>query len=605
MAFNGFISYSHAADGRLAPAIQRGLHRLAKPWHRRRALWIFRDQTGLAVTPTLWSSIQRAMDTSEWFVLLASPEAAQSPWVNREIEHWLATKSPERILPVVTDGVWEWDPVRRDFAENCSAVPAALRGTFAEEPFFLDLRWARDDRQLSLRHSRFRDAIARLAAPMHGISKDELEGEDIRLHRRALRWRTGAVTTLVVMALVASVAGVVAVRNAGQATAAAAEVRRQQRVAAVFQGNAERSAEQARRQQEAAVEQEARLRQVTVEVREQEELARQQRGLADRAGTEATRQQENARRQRENAARQQENARRQQRNAAAATKQAREQQSLAKEQQRLAKRWAEEARRQEQLAREQAREAQQQRELAQQWAAKALEAQDKAEQQQRIAIGQRLINEATAAINDDPKTALRLGMAAQKIVSDAPVRSQLAGLVTSTRFAGTLNGADGVGYVQNDVLVAADRDGTMSEWNVADPAHPVRLSKFPGTGPWALSPDGWTLAAGGGALTTILWDLTEPSHPQKVGALHGEVGLVAFSPDGHMLAAGDWERRVALWDIRDRAQPRKLSTVAVGAWDFPLRRVVFSSDANTMVIKRGTRPSGTSVIVRARFRWPH
>jgi hypothetical protein len=36
MTFDGFISYSHAADGRLAPAVQRGLHRLAKPWHVRR-----------------------------------------------------------------------------------------------------------------------------------------------------------------------------------------------------------------------------------------------------------------------------------------------------------------------------------------------------------------------------------------------------------------------------------------------------------------------------------------------------------------------------------------------------------------------------------------
>ena len=62
MSFNGFISYSHAADGKLAPAVQRGLHRLAKPWHRRRALWIFRDQTGLSVTPGLWSSIQKALD---------------------------------------------------------------------------------------------------------------------------------------------------------------------------------------------------------------------------------------------------------------------------------------------------------------------------------------------------------------------------------------------------------------------------------------------------------------------------------------------------------------------------------------------------------------
>lgn len=76
MSFKGFISYSHAADGRLAPAVQRGLHQLAKPWHRRRALWIFRDQTGLAVTPASWSSIKKALEASDWFVLLASPEAA-------------------------------------------------------------------------------------------------------------------------------------------------------------------------------------------------------------------------------------------------------------------------------------------------------------------------------------------------------------------------------------------------------------------------------------------------------------------------------------------------------------------------------------------------
>ncbi|HYN98008.1 MAG TPA: TIR domain-containing protein, partial [Pilimelia sp.] len=257
MNFNGFISYSHAADGRLAPAVQRGLHRLAKPWHRRRALWIFRDQTGLAVTPALWSSIQRALDGSDYFVLLASPEAARSPWVNREIEHWVATKSPGRILPVVTDGQWRWDPQRRDFSEDSSAVPATLRGVFAEEPLFLDLRWARDDLHLSLRHSRFRDAIAQLAAPMHGVSKDDLEGEDVRQHRRMRRLWSVAVTGLVVLALVASLTGVLAVRNAGLASASAVEAQRQQEVASQQRGSAQRFAEEASRQENLARQQQA------------------------------------------------------------------------------------------------------------------------------------------------------------------------------------------------------------------------------------------------------------------------------------------------------------------------------------------------------------
>jgi hypothetical protein len=76
--YRGFISYSHAADDRLAPALQSGLHRFAKPWYRLRAMRIFRDKTGLAVTPELWGSIQKALADAEYFILLASPQAAQS-----------------------------------------------------------------------------------------------------------------------------------------------------------------------------------------------------------------------------------------------------------------------------------------------------------------------------------------------------------------------------------------------------------------------------------------------------------------------------------------------------------------------------------------------
>ena len=48
MKYDAFISYSHSADGRLAPAVQSGLQRLARPWYRRSALRVFRDETGLA-----------------------------------------------------------------------------------------------------------------------------------------------------------------------------------------------------------------------------------------------------------------------------------------------------------------------------------------------------------------------------------------------------------------------------------------------------------------------------------------------------------------------------------------------------------------------------
>lgn len=211
MSWDAFVSYSHAADGKLAPAIQSGLLRFMRPWYRRRALHIFRDETGLSVEPRLWTSIAAALDKSRCFILLASPEAANSQWVSREIEHWLAKERVERLLPVVTDGEWVWNVDAGDFDwERSTAVPRVLKGVFDEEPRHLDLRWAREAERLDLRNPRFLDAIAEMAAPMHGKAKDELVGEDIRLYRRARQLAWGAITGLIVLTAAAVVAAVLA-----------------------------------------------------------------------------------------------------------------------------------------------------------------------------------------------------------------------------------------------------------------------------------------------------------------------------------------------------------------------------------------------------------
>ena len=121
----------------------------------------------------------------------------------------------ERILPVVTDGLLVWSTARKDYDSTLSsALPPALLGRFEEEPRHLDLRWARDETQLDLRHSRFRQAVAELAAPIHGMAKDELESEDVRRHRRAIRLARAAVITLVVLLLAAAISGGSAIRNA-------------------------------------------------------------------------------------------------------------------------------------------------------------------------------------------------------------------------------------------------------------------------------------------------------------------------------------------------------------------------------------------------------
>ena len=611
MNFNGFISYSHAADGRLAPAVQRGLHRLAKPWHRRRALWIFRDQTGLSVTPGLWSSIQKALDGSEYFVLLASPEAARSPWVNREIEHWIATKSADRILPVVTDGEWQWDAERGDFTADSTAVPEALRGVFAEEPLFLDLRWARDERHLSLQHSRFRDAIAQLAAPMHGVSKDELEGEDVRQHRRAggcagWRWRRWCAG-----------AGGVADRGPRRyATPTGRPPRRRRRGVrsrsrTQQRGNAERSAEEALRQQENARSQEARAFAATTDRKQQEQRAREQQGVAERAAADAARQQKNAKRQQDLAKRAQKLAaeqkalaaeqselahqstvasdrqriiaEQQQRLAADAAAEAERQKYLAQQQQRMAEEAAAEARRQQVAARVNEQKAKDAAEDARRQEANAAE-------QKKIAIGRRLLNQARVTGENDPAMALRLALAAEKIQPGTEARTELTGLLTATRMEGSIDNVYSAAFGPGNVVAVIEPDFTASLWNVANRAVPVRLAKLDGTsftGEPVFSPDGKTLAIiGGWDFQPMLFDVSDPAAPKLLGNVPLPLaGWLTFSPDGQTLAVvksagnGEW----SLWDMTDRRNPALLST-QFGAYG---SAVSFSPDGHAVVTNYG------------------
>jgi WD40 repeat protein len=218
--FDGFISYSHAADGRLAPALQKGLQRFTKPWYRARALHVFRDDESLSANPHLWTSIEQALDASRFFILLAAPQAASSRWVAREVGRWLETKSADTLLIAVTDGELVWDDAAHDFDwSRTTALPARLRGSFGEEPRYIDLRWARHELDLSLDRPRFRAAVTELAAPLHGLPKDQLASEEVLQNRRTVRIARAAVATLITLTVLAVGGGVLALIQRNQAIA--------------------------------------------------------------------------------------------------------------------------------------------------------------------------------------------------------------------------------------------------------------------------------------------------------------------------------------------------------------------------------------------------
>jgi WD40 repeat protein len=207
LLYKAFISYSHGADGKLAPALQDALHRFAKPWYKMRALRIFRDETNLSVTPELWGSIEKALNESDYFILLASPEASSSRWVQKEVSFWLQNKSAQTLLIVLTEGDIIWNSITNDFDWSLTtALPENLKKTFPEEPLYIDFRKQKEGNQLKLGDPQFLNAVATIAASLHGISMDEIVGEDIRQHRKTKFWIWTSSTILVVL-LVATIIG--------------------------------------------------------------------------------------------------------------------------------------------------------------------------------------------------------------------------------------------------------------------------------------------------------------------------------------------------------------------------------------------------------------
>lgn len=216
--YNAFISYSHAADGKLAPALQNGLEKFAKPWYKLRNLNIFRDEASLSASPQLWPNIQKALDASEYLIYMASPVSASSFWVGKEIEYWIANKSLDKLLIVLTEGEIPWDYKNNSFLKaDTNSLPTILDKKFNVEPFYIDLRTTRTQTDLSLKNPIFKKEILKLAAQLHNKEPKDLAGEEVTAHNKMIRIRNAAIGILCFLFIAAIGAAWIAVQNARRA----------------------------------------------------------------------------------------------------------------------------------------------------------------------------------------------------------------------------------------------------------------------------------------------------------------------------------------------------------------------------------------------------
>jgi tetratricopeptide (TPR) repeat protein len=146
---------------------------------------IFRDQSHLAADADLKARVGGALEKSGFLIVVCSPAAAHSHWVDDEVLEFKRLHGEARVLAVIVAG----EPHASEWRghEQLECFPRALRfrlgadGALTDEPaepIAADLRPGRDGRRASL---------LKLAAGMLGIGLDELLQRDAqRRHNRLI-----------------------------------------------------------------------------------------------------------------------------------------------------------------------------------------------------------------------------------------------------------------------------------------------------------------------------------------------------------------------------------------------------------------------------------
>ncbi|MGJ3230805.1 MAG: toll/interleukin-1 receptor domain-containing protein [Oceanicaulis sp.] len=167
----------------------------------------FRDDEEMAASPDIGGTVRGAIEDAESLIIVCSPNAARSKWVDAEIQHFRKTGRERKIFAVMVAGV----PNSGDPKTEC--FPPSLRvasdpddpSSMPIEPLALDLR----------QEGRAR-LLARLAAGLLEVNFDTLWNRD----RRRARARRDTVMSAVlggVLALGAAGAVIVRAQNGERA----------------------------------------------------------------------------------------------------------------------------------------------------------------------------------------------------------------------------------------------------------------------------------------------------------------------------------------------------------------------------------------------------
>jgi hypothetical protein len=189
----GFISYSHK-DTAIADWLHQKLETYRVPKSLvgtpsregkvpSRIMPIFRDREELPTSSELGDNLQKSLQQSRYLIVICSPDAAQSRWVEEEVSAFKGWHGRERVIALIASGI----PNASDRSEPASEcfphslrfdVDAAGSPSVRVEPIAADLRAGGDGRQR---------AFLKIVAGLLGVGFDDLyQREKRREHRRRI-----------------------------------------------------------------------------------------------------------------------------------------------------------------------------------------------------------------------------------------------------------------------------------------------------------------------------------------------------------------------------------------------------------------------------------
>jgi tetratricopeptide (TPR) repeat protein len=152
---------------------------------------IFRDREDFTAGHSLTAQTLAALEASQFLIVLCSPNAAQSEYVNEEIRRFKVLGRADRVIPVIVGGGPD-DPARECFppALRFKVGPDGALTNEREEPIAADARPEGDGKEI---------AKQKVVAGLLGVGLDEITRRARRAQKRHALIRNGVVAALLAL----------------------------------------------------------------------------------------------------------------------------------------------------------------------------------------------------------------------------------------------------------------------------------------------------------------------------------------------------------------------------------------------------------------------